>query len=232
VPNFITSLPRNSKIPKAIQWQFRPASSTNTYTPPTAADKVPWNTWTTVQKQELEAAYQGALAWLQDGPVYTGGLSDHPHNIHSNVANDAVTVMEWVTPAYTWKLYLSHAAFALAAETSRLFHWSINSYTASALRYLFDSTTMAWYINNSAFSMGTYDQYVPAKRADNRPMTAFAAPTWAYTWLKQTNLIGPSRLATIYNVLQWMRQNMSHFYGQSDFGTCNAVWQYRGYPPL
>jgi hypothetical protein len=45
-------------------------------------------------------------------------------------------------------------------------------------------------------------------------------------------LIGPSRLATIYNVLQWMRQNMSHFYGQSDFGTCNAVWQYRGYPPL
>jgi hypothetical protein len=236
MPNLNTTLLNSPKIAQAIQWQFRSANPANAYAPPTAADKIPWNAWTRAQKLELEAAYQSAVALLRGGPfrigVNTGGLTDRPNNIHPNVANDAVTVMEQVTPAYMWKLYLGHIAFALAAETSGLFRWSINTYTASALRYLFDSTTMAWYINSNAYSMGTYAVYVPAKRADNLPMTAFAAPSWTYAWLKQKNLIGPSRRATIYSVLEWMRQNMSHFYGSADFGTCNAVWQYRGYPPL
>jgi hypothetical protein len=60
---------------------------------------------------------------------------------------------------------------------------------------------------------------------------------WTYPWLKQALLVGASRPATIGNVLEWMRYNLTHFYGTAedpneDFGTDAAVWQYRGYSPL
>jgi hypothetical protein len=45
-------------------------------------------------------------------------------------------------------------------------------------------------------------------------------------------LIGATRIETIGNVLQWMRLNMSHFFGPATFGNYDAVWQYRGWVPL
>ena len=80
--------------------------------------------------------------------------------------------------------------------------------------------------------MGTYGLFVPTLRSDNRPKTAFGPPMWTYPFLVQEGLIGASPLDTIGRVLQWMRMNLTHFFGADTFGTCAAVWQYRGYPPL
>lgn len=81
--------------------------------------------------------------------------------------------------------------------------------------------------------MGTYaGANFPPLRANNRPQTSFAPPRWTYPWLVQAGLIGNTRLETIGKVMEWMRQNMVHFYGSDDFGTYNAVWQYRGWVPL
>jgi hypothetical protein len=48
----------------------------------------------------------------------------------------------------------------------------------------------------------------------------------------QTTLLGATRRDTIGMVMELMRENIWHFYGSDFFGTCNALWQYRGHVPL
>jgi hypothetical protein len=116
--------------------------------------------------------------------------------------------------------------------------WSVTGYSTDALKWLFDSATMAWLMPSGSYAMGTYENAgLPTLMTDNRPRTTFADPRWTYPWLQQALLVGASRSATIGNVLEWMRYNLTHFYGTSedpneDFGTDFAVWQYRGYSPI
>jgi len=223
-------------IAAAIKWQFRSGSSTNYYAPPAETDKVAWPAWTARQQKDLSQAYRDCRDWLAAGApqvaMAVGGLTDTPTNLHGNVADDTVTVNQVVSPDYMWKLYIAHVALALALETTQRLPWSIGSLRRPTLRYLFDSSTMAWNVPNGDFSLGTYAARVPALRADNRPKTAFAPPKWTYPFLVQAGLIGNTRRDTIGRVLEWMRQNLAHFIGADLYGTCDAVWQYRGYPPL
>jgi hypothetical protein len=141
--------------------------------------------------------------------------------------------MEWVTPAYMWKLYLAHVAFALAQEIAYPLPWSLANDTDETLRYLFDSSVMGWFLPNGNYGMGTYGgANFPPLRANTRPQTTFAPPMWTYPWLQQAGLIGATRQETIGKVLDWMRGNMWHFYGTDTMGTYDAVWQYRGFVPL
>lgn len=228
-------------LSSAIKWQNQPASTTNAYQPPQESNKVTYSKWTAKQHDDLEQAFVAAQEWLEQGrqpgpvklpSVLFRGLTDEPVNVNPNVGNDGDTVMQGVSPEYMWKLYVAHVAFALAAESLQRFPWSIETYTPAELRYLFDSTTMAWNIFGSYYEMGTYSIYVPALRADNLPKTAFASPAWVFSFLMKNHLIGRTVKDTICRVLDWMRHNMVHFYGQDTFGNCYAVWQYRGYPPL
>jgi len=234
------------KVAAAIQWQDKPASSTNAYAPPTPGSKVALPRWTAKQKADLEKAFLNTFKWFASGAhqvsMSPNGLTDEPVNNHPNVADDTVTAMQWVSPAYMWKLYIAHVAFALATESTRQFPWSISRYTSGQLRHLFDSTTMGWKIvgpYGEYYWMGTYATRVPALRADNLPRTAFAPPKWTYPFLKQAGLLGRTRKDTICRVLDWMRHNMIHFQqgpnglgGDDTFGSYFAAWQYRGYPPL
>jgi hypothetical protein len=162
-----------------------------------------------------------------------GGLSDEPVNQNFQSAVDTISVSEWVTPAYMWKLYVAHVGFSLALETSQTLGWSVAGDTDETLRYLFDSSVMAWYLPNGNYGMGTYaGANFPPLRANNRPQTAFAPPMWTYPFLRDAGLLGTTRLETIGNVLQWMRLNLWHFFGTDTFGNVDAIWQYRGWVPL
>lgn len=209
------------------------------YAPPAETDKIAWVNWSLSQKADLDAAYLDAKDWLAQGAIQvtmpSGGLSDAPANQHPGVSDPTGAVLEWVTPAYMWKLYVAHVGFALALETTRTVPWSLADDTDETLRYLFDSSVMGWYLANGNFGMGTYAGpalYFPPLRANNRPQTAFAPPKWTYPFLRQAGLMGSTRLETIGNVLQWMRVNMTHFFGPATMGNFDAVWQYRGWVPL
>ena len=235
-PDVTGWLLQHPNVAGAIKWQSQPASMSNAYAPPTDSDKVSWSNWTPSQKAELNQACLKTYFWFGGGAhqvqMDPNGLTDQPVNVQPDVAKDDVTALEDVSPAYMWKLYLAHVGFSLAAELRGQLPWSITGYSEESLRYLFDSTTMAWNIFGSHYGMGTYNVNLPVKRADNRPKTAFAPPKWTYPFLKQTGLVGTTRLETIGKVLEWMRQNLAHFYGPDTYGNCFAVWQYRGYPPL
>jgi hypothetical protein len=111
--------------------------------------------------------------------------------------------------------------------------WSIATDSDANLRYLFDSATMAWLLPNDNFGMGTYGgANMPALRVNNLARTTFADPRWSYPWMKQAGLIGSTRQESIVKVLDWMRQNLTHFFGAETFGNDYAIWQYRGYSPI
>ncbi len=226
-------------IAGAIKWQFQPANLFNVYTPPAEGDKLPWASWSATQKADLNQAYLDVVAWYSQGAsqvvMVSGGSNptDRPTNNYPSINSDGTGTMVWVSPAYMWKLYLAHVAFSLMLETSRQVPWSVTDYPDATLKWLFDSTSMGWYLANGNYSLGTYGGAgLPVLRTDNRPRTSFADPRWTYPWLKQAGILGATRLATIGNTLDWMRQNMTHFFGAETFGNDWAIWQYRGYSPL
>jgi hypothetical protein len=236
-PELTTWLMAHPRVAAAIRWQFQPANLGNSYQAPADADKVAWAAWTVQQRADLNQAYLEAKAWFAQGAPQVAmdpaGLTDQPANQHPQISNDSLSPMEWVTPAYMWKLYLAHVAFALAQEITHPLPWSLVDDSDETLRYLFDSSVMAWYLPNGNYGLGTYGgANLPALRADTRPQTTFAPPMWTYPWLQQAGLIGSTRAETIGRVMEWMRGNMWHFFGTDTLGTYNAVWQYRGYVPL
>jgi hypothetical protein len=237
LPDLATWLGAHPNVAAAIRWQFQPANLANSYQAPADTDKVAWASWSASQKDDLNQAYLAAKAWFGQGAhqvaMDPAGLTDQPVNQHPQTTNDSLSPMEWVTPAYMWKLYVAHVAFALAQEIAHPLPWRLADDSDETLRYLLDSSVMAWYLPNGNFGMGTYGgANFPALRANTRPQTTFAPPMWTYPWLAQAGLIGATRQETIGKVLEWMRGNMWHFYGSDTFGTYNAVWQYRGYVPL
>ena len=237
LPDLATWLGSHPSIAAAIRWQFRWANIANSYQAPADGDKVAWSAWSAQQQADLNQAYLDAKAWFAQGahqlamdPV---GLTDAPTNQHPQTSNDALTPMQWVTPAYMWKLYIAHVAFSLAQEIAHPLPWSLANDSDETLRYLFDSSVMAWYLPNGNYGMGTYGgANLPALRANTRPQTTFAPPMWTYPWLQQAGLIGATRQETIGKVMDWMRGNMWHFFGPDTFGNHQAVWQYRGHVPL
>ena len=234
-PSVYSWLSKHPLIAEAIKWQTTAASS-NVYVPPTDANKISWPNWDANSKAKLSNAYLDACSWFAGKQsTIPGNLTDTPTNIDPDASQDSVSVAEHVDLGYMWDLYTAHVAFSLAAEIMGQLHWSITGYDSEQLRYLFDSSTMAWKMSpqyGTFFGMGTYDVYVPAKRADNLPSTPFAPLTYTYSFQKLYGLVGATRLETIGRLLDWMRYNLVHFFGLSTFGNCFAVWQYRGYPPL
>ena len=236
-PELTTWLLAHPKVAAAIRWQFQPANLANAYQAPADTDKVAWSAWSPQQQADLNQAFLDAKAWFVQGAhqvaMDPAGLTDEPVNQHPQINIDSLTTLQWVTPAHMWKLYVAHVAFSLAQEISHPLPWSLVDDTDETLRYLFDSSVMAWYLANGNYWMGTYaGAYPPALRADTRPHTTFAPPMWTYPWLQQAGLIGATRQETIGKVMEWMRGNMTHFYGPDTFGNHQAVWQYRGHVPL
>ena len=232
-----TWLVAHQRVASAIRWQFRPANLGNSYQAPADADKVAWAAWSPQQQADLNQAFMDAKAWFTQGAhqvaMDPAGLTDEPVNQHPQINIDTLTTIQWVTPAHMWKLYVAHVAFSLAQEINHPLPWSLLDDTDESLRYLFDSSVMAWFLPSGNYWMGTYaGAYPPALRADTRPHTTFAPPMWTYPWLQQAGLIGATRQETIGKVMEWMRGNMWHFFGADSFGNHQAVWQYRGHVPL
>ena len=237
-----TWLMAHPAIAAAIKWQVQSGDPFNYYIAPGEAQKVAWASWSPTQQADLDAAYRSHVDWFNAGaPQVTmvpGGtattLSDQPTNLYSQIGLDANATMVQVSPADMWRLYTSHVAFSLMLELSQQVPWTLTGYASGSLRWLFDSSTMAWLQPNGTYGMGTYPgANQPALRDNNRPRTQFADPRWTFPWLQQAGIIGASRRSTIGGFLDYMRHNLYHAVGGADtFGSDYAIWQYRGYSPV
>jgi hypothetical protein len=239
-----TWLNAHPAVAAALKWQFQAASGPmGVYQAPAETDKVAWSNWSASQKTDLDQAYLDVITWINqgapqvtmtDGSLGSTALTDRPWNIHPSASDPNSSSLVIVEKAYMWKLYLAHVAFSLMLETSHQVSWSVTDYPDATLKWIFDSASMGWYnANFSGFMLGTYDNAgLPALRTDTRPRTTFADPRWTYPWLRQAGIVGATRLTTIGRTLDWMRQNMTHFFGSESIGADLAIWQYNGYSPL
>lgn len=233
-PDLGAWLQKHPSVASAIKWQNKSAAGV-AYGAPAESDKIAWANWNQNQKDDLQNAYAAAYDWLKNGapavPVDYNGLTDRPVNVSPNVSKDTIYLQQIVTADYMWKLYLDQIGFSLAIELSKQVPWSITDYSGGALRYLFDSSAMAWKTSGGDYIMGTTtskDQYL---RSSNLPETAFAPAMWTFGFMKSNSLIGSSKLETIGKEIEWMR-NLQHFFGKVNGDVYDSVWHYRGFAPL
>jgi hypothetical protein len=222
-------------IAKAVKWQHDSAG--NAYEVAESA-KTPWVKWTPEMRNDLASAYKSAWDWLhsvnplnalQETLVYP------PDNVDPEVADDESDPSVLVSKTYAWDLYIRWLAHSLLVEIEKLVPWSLSEASGAQRQAILDSASMM------AMKPGDPSPFVLCgnpghpnyvHRKDNLGASLIGPPRYTYAFLSKTGLIGATRLDTIGNVLNWARDNLTHFFGSSTYLNTELHWQYRGWPPV
>ena len=119
-----------------------------------------------------------------------------------------------VTEAYARELYLRWIGLSLAVEIGGHVPWSVTGYTAEQLQILFDSASFMSRRHDATYTVSAspeHGNYV--NRKDILGGSLIAPPRFTLAFLRTANLVGGTRAATIAQLLDWCRDNLSHFYG-------------------
>ena len=233
-PSVACWLESNPTIANSIKWQT--TFMLSAYDVPEAA-KVKYPDWTDAQKIELQEAFDDAWNWhKQRNPFrrFTETIAYPPTNISETLATDTASPGVKVDEAYARDLYIRWIATNLVAEIGQHFPWSITTLSPEGLQVLFDSCAMMTRdpLNRFSICAGSPGHSNYVKRKDNLGGSLLAPPRYTYSFLRINSLIGATRLETITKVLQWVSDNLVHFYGASNYINMQAHWQYRGIPPI
>jgi hypothetical protein len=199
-----TWLPAHPAVADSIRWQD-------------ASGVHPWPTWSGSWKSDLQTALD--LACHGDSiPV-----AEIPENLATLADGDFPTTI--LAPSDAWAYFLASVAQSLAAEVGNQLLWRLDEYSADQLAELLDSRAMFnWNDIPAGYCIGNdivHGWIVPAP------------PLFTYHFLVSNHLIDPrSRPDTIANLLNWCRSNLNHFNGGYTAANMQAVWQYRGLPPM
>jgi len=115
-------------------------------------------------------------------------------------------------------LYMAYAANSLAVEIGERVPWSVLEYSDKELAVLFDSRQLS---KRKLF--GGY-----GIKNDPHGYSLPSPPEIAAAFM--ADKIGPDRLATIVNLLEWCR-GMAHFLGGYTADNAEVHWGYRGFMP-
>lgn len=173
---------------------------------------VSYDSWTAAQKADLASAYHTVLI-------------NQSHNLPaapplSSVAGDTEAASTRLSEANAWKYFTAYVAQSLVMEADVRVPWSLQSQTAEELALLFDSRNL--FVWTPVFSAYT----IPSGLGNCTP----GDPHRIYSFLKDNNLIGSTRLSTAVKVVGWCRK-MVHFSGGLDVANVFNQWQYKGLPP-
>lgn len=228
-------LDAHPKIANSIKWQFTFEDSA--YDVPETAKRT-WPSWSAQEKAQLVSAFKAASAWLesQSGTISPSGegLAYPPVNIRDTQEDNGYPYTS-VDTAYAWDLFLCWIALELATEIGGRFPWSVATYGDDQLQVLFDSAAiMSRHAGSDGFTLATGNPAHPnyKKRKDNLGTSLIAPPRSTYAFLANAGIIGTSRMNTLGNLLQWISEHCTHFYGNFTYQVTEDHWQYRGNPPI
>ncbi len=228
-------LTEHAVIADSIKWQYR--FVTNAYDVPESA-KRPWPEWSDSEKQDFRQAFDEAFDWytMTADPFHhlEETLEYPPVNRSELLESDTAAPHVKVDEEYAWSFYIRWVALNLIAETGNHFPWSILEYNTEELQILFDSTA---FMSRSSAGMYSICTGAPAhrnfvERDDNQGSSLVAPPRYTYAFLVNNDLLGATRHETIANLLQWVSDNLVHFYGHMHYVNMENHWQYRGIPPI
>lgn len=217
----------------SIRWQ--PAYTGSGYSIPESG-KVIYPNWSLEQRTQLTKEFNLAWYWcrrrtrfadLQETIVYP------PTNLAASGADSESPAVK-VSPSYGWNLYVRWVGLHLAVELSGMSPQKLTQLPPSMLQVLFDSSAIMTRAGDDTIVVGNgspgHPNYV--RRQDNRGASLIAPPRWTYRFLAQNDLIGPTTTETIGRLLDWVSDNLSHFFGASTYANMESIWQYRGLPPI
>jgi hypothetical protein len=169
-----------------------------------------YDAWPTHKKNEFRQAF--AKAWNRE-PL---ALEDPPPNLVDY--GTAGTVFD---PVHAWQLFSAYAAQSLAVEIGHRVPWSIASYSDSDLARLFDASRLFALraLAPSGLGYSLLYRVVPA------------SPDYTWSFLRDFDLIGTDRIATIGRVLNWCRNFLGHYSDGPGTANMSAHWGYAGAPP-
>lgn len=219
---------QHPRVRDAIVWEF--SDGVNSLGPK------PWLQWPASAKQDLRVAFENTVTWYNNGmSSYPGTLApDPPPDMDANLKMQGVQSNTVFEPSTAWTIYTGHVALSLAAEIYGWVPWSLFDYDDVALGHLFNAYKN-WFrfddnIPNSIFNSVYPGCYVlrPAYGGGLTPANA----TYTFKFLKDNNLLRPTKVETIGQVLNWARWNLSHMSGPYTYQNAYYHWQYWGYTPL
>lgn len=218
-PDLAAWLDTHPKVRDSIYWQTPPAINVSLGGGSYAG-------WSSTRKQALNAAFQAA--WDQTAT----NLADPPPNVIQ--VGDDDFYFTAIKENYAWPLYLSYVAQSLAVEIGQRVPWSITGYSSENLGVLLDSREMfTWSPKYAAYQID-----------HSRSGSALPAPAdISFALVKAGGKILPSRngsafvmfedrKTTILKLFDWCRLNFWHTPVNQGGKSGQAVWQYRGFPPV
>ena len=236
MPDLAQWLNAHTRIAASIKWQYT-WISTGSYHVSEDAKKA-WPEWTPEEKLSLSTAFEEAWNWFYNQADPVNNLNETlvypPVNIHENVDTDTSNAYTSVSKEYAWELYVRWIALNLMVEIGNILPWSILDYDEVELQVLFDSSAIMRYRPLDDYTICTA---VPGHanfiyREDNLGSSLIAPPRYTYAFLAKNNIIGSNRYETIANLLQWVSENLVHFYWSLTNSNAEDHWQYRGIPPI
>lgn len=165
--------------------------------------------WPAEKQSELEEAFWG---------VHNDGLADPPQNLY--VLADDEKPKTKLSDHDAWELFRFTLGHCLALEFSNLTPWSLRDYDYQELIILLNGRWMFTRVEGGYDIANGYSQVVPPP------------PKMAYSFIREQNLLADTKIATIGNVTEWIRQNLNHHLGERSALVFEYNWQYRGYPPV
>jgi hypothetical protein len=218
----------------ALFWE--PASTT-------PLDGGPFLLWDQSRKDDLRFAFDAAVGHQPTG------LQDPPHN-QIELADDegARTVL---SPHDAWRIYVTTVAQSLAVEIEKRVPWSITGTSAQERAILFDSRQFfSWNEDekgyevefgvagnatpcapDAAYALMHGLLHPPKPKKPAHPI-AEADPTPVVTGTPLPPAALDARVDAIVRLLEWCRDNMSHFLGTGTAKDTEQTWQYRGLAPV
>ncbi|RLJ64651.1 hypothetical protein [Sulfurisoma sediminicola] len=233
-PSVSCWLRAHPNVANAIKWQVM--FQVSAYDIPETAKRA-WPNWSSQERARLDTAFDEAWEWMQaqSGTFSASaeGLPYPPVNVR-DTTNDNDSPWTGVSAAYAWDLFTRWIALELVVEIGHHVPWSVTAYNDEQLQVLFDSAAIMSRLVDDSFTVATgspgHGNYV--KRKDNLGASLIAPPRYTYAFLANGHIIGASRIGTIGNLLQWVRDNLVHYYGAFTYLETGNHWQYRGNPPI
>lgn len=168
--------------------------------------------WSSDQKTDLATAFD---------TIRAGGEVGLPETAPATAFSPGALLTR-LSEADAWEAYVAHLAQTLVVESCEWVDWRIGGYSDDELRLLLDSDAMFTRTSDGEYAMMTWPHGV-ASHGD---------PTRVYEWLRSAGLIASDHLTTVGRVLEWCRDNLSHYlYGPSP-ENMELHWGYRGFPPV
>jgi hypothetical protein len=232
-PSLSCWLSTHPAVAASVKWQF--VFQTSGYDVPETAKRA-WPSWSAVEQNELIVAFEQAWNWLYGTTPFA--------NLNETIVYPPVNLVDtsdptgspWVqiSPAAARELYLRWVGLNFAVELGGHVPWSVTTYNAEQLQILFDSASFLALggPGNYTVCAGSPEHANYVKRKDNLGGTLIGPPRFTLAFLRNGNLVGATRQATIANLLNWARDNLVHFFGSANYQTMEQHWQYRGLPPM